>query len=222
MCTLTPSPWASQVHRLTPEEESACWADRSEANRWRLVQHHLPLGMRVVARMIGWYVESIGSNAPAVDLLMEQAVEGLWEATEKWNVTLGKWSTYAARVIRSRSGRRTRKESETFARSLSQSRRVRGLSTSSLGAIGPTIPDNHKPGNPSGRTGIEELIRARCTPREQFILWSIYWGDMRQKAVGRALGISGERVRQIRVRTLRKLRIWLEQSSRAETFFVDE
>lgn len=54
---------------------------------------------------------------------------------------------------------------------------------------------------------VKELL-GHLTAREQAVILMRYYDDMTLKAVGKELGITGDRVRQIEAKAFRKMKYW--------------
>jgi len=209
---------------MSPAEEAECWADRTPANRWRLVQHHLPIMIKCAGEMLPQCAADMGGPGSAYDALMGVAVDILWEASApgKYNPSRGPFGNYAAWFMRWWAGWKLSSETEAMSMRYRTRRRHRpGPSIKSLDVCA-NLPARFAPPRAMCGQMVRKLIQDVCTARERRLLRYVYWRGLTVAAASRKMGFSRERGRQVRNLALARLRLGLLGSEDADVILTDK
>lgn len=216
--------WADQIERMTEADETACWADRTDANRWRLVRHHLALGMVVAKRLRGLY----GPTAD-YDVLVERVVEALYEVTGRFNPSRARFSTFATQMIPFLVGRALSNETEARA-TYHKTRRWKVRPPIAVEDVGQAVLESitKTSGSHRGsrarraiRVFLYDLLRDRCTGQERRLMRLVYWDGVTPTEAAQQMGVSRQRGFQLHHAALTRLRSALRRSRAAGMLFVE-
>jgi RNA polymerase sigma factor (sigma-70 family) len=172
---------------LTPDEEAACWANRTEENVWRLTLRHLPLAIKAACRALA--VAGIG---PDPDEIFGTVLLGLRRAVMGFDPPRGfAFSTYAYRGL-VQGCLRARREQEK--------RRGPGLDDVA------EVPDERPPNMAEvlDARGLAARLGGVLSPREQGIV-ALRLAGVTLKEIAQRIGRTRERVRQIEAGALKQM-----------------
>ena len=183
-------PYLAMCASLTPDEEAACWAERTYANRWRLVRRHLPFLFCLLKRR-----PHLFHGLPLTEAL-DAGILGLFEATGTYDGRLAGFPTWAMFYVRA---------------ALGQMRRRNMAFPLLLGDCGHLPPrDPRPPPDPDLPTLLADLRAAvgRMGGRPGRVL-KMHLAGMSGAEIGRAERISRQAVGQIISWAVRHLRFVL-------------